>query len=591
MSKRHLIEKIRELDENSSYEDIRQIYMFDLKKQAVLDNQKIQENYSVFEQQGISLEYSESEGEAIKNWLRYKICTKLSLYTNKFDCDATEIVKETIKERIKSSVSSVEYDNDRHFLINNSVELETDTINSFATIFNSYMRNLLSRIEDNWISNYMSKYNLQKTSEAYRYIYFLEMIDKWKKKMSAEEVKIYEELYKLAELVGTIGNFVLVPKGYNKERYSKTADYWDLTLLDLQEKLLNKNYDKNFEWYFDNFELFDMNLYFYDSDANNYLREAEPIMFFDGHSFDNKHPGIKEYSDTIYLMKTCIFVRSILIMMKINPKLNDNKVIFEEILEPFIVKDDESQQEHSNNQNCCNDSDDIESKSLAGKLLRLEHKSKFWYEVLNFIVGVLVKPFPLFVLLLFNSRDLFWGENLIQKIMMFVGGVIGSYFSAVMLYLLFLAALQLFRLFFCKYKKLIIRIRVFDIVIKLGSKKLYMAEDIELYHEHENYIATRNHKINGEKEKSTDRYYKKKQEELKYKQEELEREERAYEYNAYNAERKFKKAKEGDTLIQSEDSLRKEGQKYAEKAVWNAQNAERTKRDIEELERKLIKKK
>lgn len=250
-----------------------------------------------------------------------------------------------------------------------------------------------------------------------------------------------------------------------------------------------------------------------------------------------------------------------------------------------------SRQSHNTNQYYNGGNNDTKKKSLATKLLRLEHKSKFWYEVLNFIVGVLIKPIPLFIIFLFNSRDLFWGENLIQKGMMFVAGVIGSYLAAIMFYLMFLAAVQLFKLFFCKYKKLTIRIRIFDIIIKHGAKKLYSNEDIELYREHENNTLGRKNKINSGKERAAERYYEKKEEELKYRQQELEREERDYEYNAYNAERKFKKAKEGDGLFQSADSMRKEGKEYADKAAWNAQNAERAKRDIEELERKLNRRK
>jgi hypothetical protein len=250
-----------------------------------------------------------------------------------------------------------------------------------------------------------------------------------------------------------------------------------------------------------------------------------------------------------------------------------------------------NQQGQSRNQYYNGGSNNTEKKILAAKLLRLEHKSKFWYEVLNFIVGVLVKPIPLFVILLLNSRDLFWGENLIQKGMMFIGGVLGSYFASIMFYLMFLAAVQIFKLFFCKYKKLTIRIRIFDIIIKHGAKKFYSNEDIELYREHENNTIGRKNKINSGKKRATEHYYQKKEEELKYRQQELEREERDYEYNSYNAERKLKKAKENEKYGISGEKARKEGKEYADKAAWDAQNIERIKREKEELERKLGKRK
>lgn len=273
-------------------------------------------------------------------------------------------------------------------------------------------------------------------------------------------------------------------------------------------------------------------------------------------------------------------------------KFNESGVTYVDYLMQMKGQSNNTSNQASNNNQYYNGGNkNTEKKTLAAKLLRLEHKSKFWYEVLNFIVGVLLKPIPLFIIILSNSRDLFYGENLIQKGMMFTAGVIGSYFAAIMFYLLFLAAVQLFKLFFCKYKKLTIRIRIFDIIIKHGAKKLYSNEDMQLYGEHENNTIGRMNKIISGKELATERYYEKKEEELNYRQEELEREERDYEYNTYHAERKFKKAKEGDGLFQSADSMRKEGRVYANKATWNAQNTERAKRDIEELEGKLNKRK
>jgi hypothetical protein len=65
---------------------------------------------------------------------------------------------------------------------------------------------------------------------------------------------------------------------------------------------------------------------------------------------------------------------------------------------------------------------------------------------------------------------------------------------------------------------LTIRIRIFDIIIKHGAKKFYSNEDIELYREHENNTIGRKNKINSGKERATEHYYQKKEEELKYRQ-------------------------------------------------------------------------
>jgi hypothetical protein len=50
--------------------------------------------------------------------------------------------------------------------------------------------------------------------------------------------KLNELLYirKFAHLTHCLGNLTLVPKGFNSARYSKTKDYWDLSLGLLKDK-------------------------------------------------------------------------------------------------------------------------------------------------------------------------------------------------------------------------------------------------------------------------------------------------------------------------------------------------------------------
>lgn len=78
-----------------------------------------------------------------------------------------------------------------------------------------------------------------------------------------------------------------------------------------------------------------------------------------------------------------------------------------------------------------------------------------------------------------TNRDLFWGENVIQKAMMFITGVIASFLGEILYYFLILFVVQLFKLFFCTYKKVNIHFRIFDIIIKLGQKKLFTSEDMD----------------------------------------------------------------------------------------------------------------
>ena len=104
-----------------------------------------------------------------------------------------------------------------------------------------------------------------------------------------------------------------------------------------------------------------------------------------------------------------------------------------------------------------------------------------------------------------TNRDLFWGENVIQKAMMFITGVIASFLGGILCYFLILFVVQLFKLFFCTYKKVNIHFRIFDIIIKLGQKKLFTSEDMDYLDEHEYNIRVRKNKIYDRKERAYQR--------------------------------------------------------------------------------------
>ena len=104
-----------------------------------------------------------------------------------------------------------------------------------------------------------------------------------------------------------------------------------------------------------------------------------------------------------------------------------------------------------------------------------------------------------------TNRDLFWGENVIQKAMMFITGVIASFLGGILCYFLILFVVQLFKLFFCTYKKVNIHFHIFDIIIKLGQKKLFTSEDMDYLDEHEYNIRVRKNKIYDRKERAYQR--------------------------------------------------------------------------------------
>lgn len=100
MNKFNFISGIKHLNTSSSWEEIKEYLLFDMKKLAILDNGKLHSKQDYFKNINVTLEYKDSRTEAINNWLRYKIATKLNLYTTNFYCDSTDAVKEVVENKI-----------------------------------------------------------------------------------------------------------------------------------------------------------------------------------------------------------------------------------------------------------------------------------------------------------------------------------------------------------------------------------------------------------------------------------------------------------------------------------------------------------
>lgn len=67
----------------------------------------------------------------------------------------------------------------------------------------------------------------------------------------------YDKLSRFAVLTHTIGNFCLVPKGFNTHRNAMQNDFWDLSLLELKTKGFKKFKPEHFKQYIDTFFLWD----------------------------------------------------------------------------------------------------------------------------------------------------------------------------------------------------------------------------------------------------------------------------------------------------------------------------------------------
>jgi len=216
-------------------------------------------------------------------------------------------------------------------------------------------------------------------------------------------------------------------------------------------------------------------------------------------------------------------------------------------------------------------------KILAERLLRLEHKSKFLYNLLNTIFDLLIKPIPLFFWVVStNSYNIFAGSNAIQRTFSIFFGLIGAYFAAIIFYLILLLVIQIFKLFLCTYKPLVIHFRVFDIIIRLSSKKILKSNDkevIELLYEHEDLVEARKEKRENGKSKAYERKKERDMRELEYAQQEYARAKESAERNRSSAEYNYKKAREGGTLFSSAEAKREEARRDDERAAYDEQNA------------------
>jgi len=195
----------------------------------------------------------------IKNWIRYKICTKRKLYANCTDCDVLEevmVLQSQILQKI-ATVTDVRFgkkilrddlsgvdQKDRLIVVETErdgiILLETDTMNSFATTFNEFMRIWLSKIYKSrwWYRvSYMKEYGVEKADDIYRDIFFLENIENWYAKASSDIQTILEEFATFAKYTHCLANMIVVPYGYNAMRNCVANDYFDLSLVYLQRNM------------------------------------------------------------------------------------------------------------------------------------------------------------------------------------------------------------------------------------------------------------------------------------------------------------------------------------------------------------------
>lgn len=136
-----------------------------------------------------------------------------------------------------------------------------------------------------------------------------------------------------------------------------------------------------------------------------------------------------------------------------------------------------------------------------------------------------------------------------------------------------LAIIQLFKLLFCTYKKVNIHFRNFDVIIKLGKKKLVTSEDMDFLDEHEYNIQVRKNKIYDGKERAYERRQKRDEDEIKYRKEQFECEQSDAKYYHDRASAGYEDARRGDGLFTTAEEKRRNADRDYDTATCHEEQA------------------
>lgn len=129
---------------------------------------------------------------------------------------------------------------------------------------------------------------------------------------------VYREVEKFARLTHAIGNYCLVPYGFNTKRASLTDDYWDLSLVTLQGYAYKGNwYGEGERWFAKHFsDVLKLDCYF-DDVRKDLFCESEVRPLFPGHSFEKRKPGsVAEFEELLIRVNECIEERGRILLEK-----------------------------------------------------------------------------------------------------------------------------------------------------------------------------------------------------------------------------------------------------------------------------------
>ncbi|MCM3612685.1 hypothetical protein M4S82_15675 [Planococcus sp. MERTA32b] len=182
------------------------------------------------------------EKNPVKKLLKYKI------NGSSFDCDRSELARNLYNKMWRLSNEQL-------------ANYDSDTMNSFYRIYRLLL--LAYDVEQGnlyWKLSGISNYKL-------RYKWLLDEYDYYK------EINEHKEVQKFAALTHSIGNFTLVPKGFNTKRNALFDDYWDITL----EYFKKEFGEDTFLQHCQKFKY-----------IGAYLDNSQIQTYWDGHAMNNK---------------------------------------------------------------------------------------------------------------------------------------------------------------------------------------------------------------------------------------------------------------------------------------------------------------
>lgn len=196
----------------------------------------------------LNLEFDKYQG--IKDWLKYRICEK------DYDCDISKYAMDVYKEKyefLNNGIVQLQYNNfpTLHKLNKHNLKWEIqvndtlysgDTLNSFATPFNRFTNEFISKLKN---KKFKLTYVSNKTYELLLKEFDIVFSD-YNLSQIEYSREILENFDKFASLTHTIGNLFPVPLYFNSKRAGKNGDFEfpDLLLKSIYEYYLSEDSKK-----------------------------------------------------------------------------------------------------------------------------------------------------------------------------------------------------------------------------------------------------------------------------------------------------------------------------------------------------------